>query len=114
MQASLFEPSPQSPLVSASDWVQGMMSGEVAVIMCTLAVGAVGAVMLTGRLMVRRSAMAVLGSFMLLGAPVIAGGLFATVAREGGRPALQPSIQTEVEAPRRELPEADYDPYSGA
>lgn len=77
-QASLFEPSETGPIKSAVSYVDVLLFGNIAVGLCVLAVAFVGALMLTGRLPVRRGFEVVTGCFVLLGASVIANG-FMTV-----------------------------------
>ena len=73
-QSSLFEPSPDSSLTQASEWIDAVVFGEVAIALCVLAVAFVGFAMLTGRFAMRGGLRVLLGCFVLLGAPVIASG----------------------------------------
>ena len=113
VQPSLFEPSGASPLQGAAGWMTGLLQGPMAVTLCVIAVALVGFAALSGRLPVRMGARAVLGGFVVLGAPVIASAL----VWQGEEPTPQLVHQAEIvvsEPARPELPPADYDPYSGA
>lgn len=125
-QRSLFDPSGGSPLLDAESWVERVLLGEIAIGLCVLAVAFIGALMLTGRLPLREGMRVVLGCFVLPAlkqrsgsatinaAPVIAAGLM-----QGGRgladaPPPVPPLAAASEAPRADLPPANYDPYAGA
>ena len=113
-QSSLFEPSPDSSLTQASEWIDAVVFGEVAIALCVLAVAFVGFAMLTGRFAMRGGLRVLLGCFILLGAPVIAGGLIGAGNVEDSAPfEPQPSNQ-HTDQPTRDLPPANFDPYSGA
>lgn len=110
---SLFEPSGASPLQGAALWITELMQGPLVVTLCVIAVALVGFAALSGRLPVRMGARAVLGCFVVLGAPMIASALMW----QGEEPSPQVVYQAESaasEPARPELPPADYDPYSGA
>lgn len=113
VQPSLFEPSRSSPLQGAMEWITELMQGQLVLTLCVVAVALVGFAALGGRLPLRMGARAVLGCFVVLGAPVIASALMW----QGEQPTPQVVYQAESvasEPARRELPPADYDPYSGA
>lgn len=113
VQPSLFEPSGASPLQGAAGWIAEHMQGPMVVTLCVIAVALVGFAALSGRLPVRMGARAVLGCFVVLGAPVIASALMW----QGKEPTPQVVYQAESvasEPARPELPPAAYDPYSGA
>lgn len=113
MQPSLFEPSGSSPLQSAAGWMTELMQGPLVVTLCVIAVALVGFAALNGRLPVRMGARAVLGCFVVLGAPVIA----SMLMWQGEEPSSQVVYQANgvaSEPARPELPPANYDPYSGA
>jgi type IV secretory pathway VirB2 component (pilin) len=113
IQSSLFEPAGTSPLRDSLGWIQELLFGSIAIGLCVLAVAFVGLLALTGRLPLRRGAQVILGSFVLLGAPVIAAGLMTGTQNVTDTPREIP-IPEPAEAPRQDLPPADYDPYSGA
>lgn len=113
VQRSLFEPSGSSTLQAALGWITQLVQGPLVVTLCVIAVALVGFAALSGRLPVRMGARAVLGCFVVLGAPVIASALMW----QGEDPTPQVVYQAEVvssEPTRPDFPPADYDPYSGA
>ena len=110
-RTSLFDPPGTSPLAEAMRWITDTLFGTVAVSLCVIAVAVLGLMMLTGRLPVRRGLEVVLGCFVLLGAPVIAGAFIGGVQGEVAPLPLPPPTAPPA---RAELPPADYDPYAGA
>lgn len=68
----LFDPPLYSPLGEAVGWMGQTLFGTLAVTLCVLAVAALGFMMLSGRMPLRRGIEVVIGSFILLGAPAIA------------------------------------------
>ena len=113
VQPSLFEPNGASPLQGAAGWMSELLQGPLVMTLCVIAVALVGFAALGGRLPVRMGARAVLGCFVVLGAPVIA----AALMWQGEEPSPQVVYQAEsvaAEPARPDLPPADYDPYSGA
>lgn len=109
MRASPFAYSSEPALASAVDWLTGTLLGSIAAGLCVLAVAVVGFLMLQGRLPIRRGAAVILGCFVLLGAPVIAGG-FAGFW-QGNRPAPAPLAVQETQRPVFVAPQ-DTDPYA--
>src|SRR4051812_8915649 len=77
---SLPEPS---AIVSAVTWVEEIMLGSAATALATLAIAGVGALLLTGRIDIRRGASIVLGCFVLFGAAAITNGLMAGIRGSG-------------------------------
>ena len=71
--ASLFETNGARPVGAAIGWITGTALGSLAIGLCVLAVAIVGLLLMTGRLAIRDALRVVLGCFILLGAPVIAG-----------------------------------------
>lgn len=114
VQQSLFEAGGGMPIMASARWIEGLMLGEIALGVCVIAVALMGALMLTGRLPLREGARAVLGCFVLLGAPVIGAGFVG--GESGATEASAPFVPVAVtaESPRPELPTADFDPYAGA
>ena len=88
MAPSLFDAPPGPVLASATDWVTGTLLGDLAVGLCVIAVAFFGLMLMTGRLAFRDGLRVALGCFVLLGAPLIAGGLrsMAEVAAPAGPP----------------------------
>ena len=72
---SLFEPTGANTLANSANWIADTLLGSVAVGLCVLAVGFVGAMLLTGRLDWRQGMRVILGCFIIFGAPVIAAGM---------------------------------------
>lgn len=110
--ASLFDDGGAAPIAASASWLTGTLLGTVAITLCVIAVAIVGLIMLTGRFAVRDGARVVLGIFILLGAPVIAGAFVVTAhSWAAGSPA-------DLAIPRgplpRDLPPSNYDPYAGA
>lgn len=112
-QQSLFDAGSDAPMMQSVHWIEDVMLGEVALGLCIIAVAASGAVMLGGRLPAREAMRVVLGLFVVLGAPVIAGGFAEgfgeTVEISAPRPVNEEGMNV-----RPNLPPANYDPYAGA
>lgn len=113
VQPSLFEPSGYSPLQGAAGSMNELMQGPLVVTLCVIAVALVGFAALGGRLPVRMGARAVLGCFVVLGAPVIASSLMWR-GEESSPQVVYQAENVAAESARPELPPAEYDPYSGA
>ena len=73
--AQTMNPQGSSPIVSALDWIQGTLMGQVATTAAVIAVAAVGFMMLTGRMNWKFGATVILGCFILFGAATIVGGI---------------------------------------
>ena len=73
-------PQGSGPIVAALAWLQGTLLGNVATAVAVMAVAAVGFMMLTGRLPVRRGMVAILGCFILFGAASIVAGIQSAAA----------------------------------
>lgn len=112
-QRSLFDSGSDAPIMQSAQWIERVMLGEVALGLCVIAVAVIGAVMLGGRIPVRKGSRIVLGLFVALGAPVIAGGFARGIGGKMGIYPLRP-ITSEVENLRPNLPPAYLDPYAGA
>lgn len=112
--ASLFDPSATPVLVPALDWVAGTLLGSLATTLGVIAVALIGFLMMQGRVPVRRGISVVVGLFVLLGAPAIAGGLVrAGNGLLGAQEAIPPPVQAPPQLPPAPKPTA-YDPYAGA
>lgn len=111
--SSLFDTNSGPVLPAATSWATDTMLGGVAVTLCVLAVAFVGLLLMTGRLAIREAMRVALGCFVLLGAPLIAGGLRGVADETGGS---GPPHELTIEAPPLppQLPPANYDPYAGA
>lgn len=74
-QIAATDPAGSGAIVSAVDWVQGTLLGNVATSLAVIAVGATGLGMLTGRIDWRRGATVILGCFIVFGAAAIVAGV---------------------------------------
>ena len=74
-QSVQLDPAGSNPVLSAVNWLQGTLLGNVATALAVLAVGAVGLLMLTGRIDWRRGATVILGCFIVFGAGAIVAGI---------------------------------------
>lgn len=74
-QATNFDPQGSGPILSAVNWLQGTLLGNVATALAVIAVGATGLMMLTGRIDWRRGATVILGCFIVFGAAAIVAGI---------------------------------------
>ncbi len=101
-------------------WLQGTLLGTVATTVAVISVAAIGLMMLSGRIDLRRGASVILGCFLLFGASGIAAGISSLA---GGEPApAEPGFAIErwdppplpPPAPPPSPPPASYDPYAGA
>lgn len=112
--ASLFDPSGAPVLLSALDWITGALLGTLATAIGVIAVALVGFLMMQGRVPVKRGISVVVGLFILLGAPAIAGGLVrAGNGVWGAQETIPPPVQAPQQLPPAPKPTA-YDPYAGA
>jgi type IV secretion system protein VirB2 len=71
------DPAGSGPIVSALQWVQGTLLGNVATAAAVIAVAMVGFLMLSGRMNWRFGATVILGCFILFGAATIVAGIRA-------------------------------------
>ncbi|MBX3594140.1 TrbC/VirB2 family protein [Sphingomonas sp.] len=114
MTDALSGPAGSGALVAAVQWVQAALLGTLATTVAVIAVAAIGLGMLTGRIHVQRGATAIMGCFILFGAPAIADGLMRLGVAAGGsneRAALSPPAPIPSQSPPSPAP---YDPYAGA
>lgn len=114
--ASLADPIAPGPLLAAASWTQATLVGTMATLVAVIAVAAIGAMMLTGRVDLRRGLMVVLGCFVLFGASSIAAGIRSAISASDG--AAPPPVMASSSPPAPVLPPrpkpAHYDPYAGA
>lgn len=73
--ASSLDPAGSGPILSAAQWLQGTLMGNVATTLAVIAVGGTGLMMLTGRIDWRRGATVILGCFIVFGAAAIVAGI---------------------------------------
>ncbi len=78
--AQTANPQGSGPIVSALQWLQGTLLGNVATTIAVMAVAAVGFMMLTGRLNWRFGATVIIGCFVLFGAGAIVSGIQSAAA----------------------------------
>ena len=113
---SLADPPAESSIADGVTWVQGVALGSTATAVAVIAVAAIGLLMLSGRLELRRGITVVLGCFVLFGAAGIAGTL-TSLARTGAQPLRMADpdsthlLSSQLQSPP---PLAAYDPYAGA
>lgn len=113
VSASLFVPEGESVLGGAASWITGLLSGTLATALCVIAVAALGFLLLSGQLAIRRGAQVVVGCFLLFGASTFALGLRGLGGDLAGVGEAGVPLVIEREAPPP-LPPANYDPYAGA
>lgn len=75
LAAQATDPAGSGPILSALDWIQGTLLGNVATAVAVIAVAVVGLMMLTGRIHWRFGATVILGCFILFGATTIVAGI---------------------------------------
>ena len=91
-----------------------LLDGPLVTTLCVIAVALVGFAALSGRLPVRMGMRAVLGCFVLLGAPAIASALMWQGREASPQVVYEAPSTIAAEPARPELPPSVYDPYSGA
>ncbi|WP_296598969.1 TrbC/VirB2 family protein [Phenylobacterium sp.] len=69
------DPAGSSPLLSALNWVQGTLLGNLATTAAVIAVALIGYLMLTGRFDWRRGLVVLVGIFIIFGAVSIVAGI---------------------------------------
>jgi len=116
---SLSDPPGSSPILAAVSWVQGALLGTVATAIATIAIAALGFLMLTGRLPVRRGMIAILGCFILFGASSMARSIRSGLAEMAGAPepvpvAYAPPPLRPPPPPAAPRPVPPADPFAGA
>lgn len=74
-QSVQFDPAGSNVILSAVNWLQGTLLGNVATALAVIAVAATGLMMLTGRIDWRRGAVVIMGAFVVFGAATIVGGI---------------------------------------
>ena len=102
-------------LVGAAAWIEGLMTGGLAVGLATIGVVGIGFAMLTGRLQIRRGIGAVFGCFLILGAPAMARGIMGLAVPQGSAPPAPADPPSASLAPveAKKVQTVD-DPYAGA
>jgi len=82
-QSASLDPAGSNVILTAVTWLQGTLLGNVATALAVIAVGAVGLMMLTGRIEWRRGATVILGCFIVFGAAAIVAGIRSVSAGVG-------------------------------
>jgi type IV secretory pathway VirB2 component (pilin) len=100
-------------LVSSADWMVAVVTGSAASALGVLSIASLGYLMLSGRLPLRRGALAVLGCFILFGAPTLARGLVNAQARPSA-PLKTASSMHPLRLNTPIPPDTGHDPYAGA
>ena len=106
-----------SALLAAVQWLRGTLLGTIATTIAVIAIATIGLTMLNGRLDWRRGVTAIVGCFILFGAPAIAAGILSILG--GGEmgfsaPVIAAPIDSPVVPQATPQPQAPYDPYAGA
>lgn len=110
---SLTDPPADSPVTAGINWLQGIALGTTATAVAVLAVAAIGWLMLSGRLELRRGITVVIGCFVLFGATSVAVALTSfSESNETGHPVADADITSPLQT--HDLPASAYDPYAGA
>lgn len=104
--------SANSALIGAVDWLRGVLLGAVGTTIAVLAVAAVGLLMLSGRVPIRRGLTVVVGCFVLFSAASIADALVSGLGPSAAREPLPP-VSPPAYTPSTPKP-VPYDPYAGA
>jgi type IV secretion system protein VirB2 len=79
-QSVRLDPAGSNVILTAVNWLQGTLLGNVATALAVIAVGATGLLMLTGRIDWRRGATVILGCFIVFGAAAIVAGIRSVAA----------------------------------
>jgi type IV secretion system protein VirB2 len=119
IEISLADPLGSSVILAATDWVQGTLLGTSATIIAVIAIAAIGLLMLSGRIDVRRGSTVLVGCFVLFGAPVIAKGLREMAGGDGddyaeSDGAMRPPVTIPPSTTAPEPKPNAFDPYAGA
>lgn len=112
----LTDPDGSQPLVAAIRWIEQTLLGTTATIVATMAIAAIGFLMLTGRVPLRRGATVVLGCFIVFGATTIAAGIMGLRDQSASAPRSMRWAPEQL-PPAPIAPPAQpqvYDPYAGA
>lgn len=114
--ASLIDPPAESAIAVGMAWVETTALGNVATAIAIVAVAAIGLLMLSGRLELRRGLTVVLGCFMLFGAASVGAALTGLGRAEGLPRAAYPPTPSPLPraATATDQSLAAYDPYAGA
>lgn len=115
---SAHEVNPSNPILAASSWFEGALTGTVATTIAVLAIASIALLMLSGRIDIRRSARVILGCFIIFGATTIAAGIHGAITGGESAPSLPemdppPYYSPAAPAVPQSVPAAT-DSYAGA
>lgn len=110
----MFQTLPQehNAVAASATWLQGVLGGSIATATAIIAVAAIGLMLLSGRMDVRRASRVVLGCFLVFGAATIASGLSGAFLGDGAATEIGVQPPTPLIAVPSNVPA--YDPYAGA
>jgi type IV secretory pathway VirB2 component (pilin) len=113
---SLTDPAGSSAIADGVAWIEGAALGTVATTVAVIAVAAIGLLMLSGRLELRRGVTVVIGCFLLFGASGIAAALAGLTGaeRQRSQPAAPDPEPLSSRLPSSAPPPSAHDPYAGA
>jgi type IV secretory pathway VirB2 component (pilin) len=113
---TVLPPSPETNALSvAAQWIADVLTGPVATSLAVISIAALGYLMLSGRLDLRRGLRIVLGCFILFGAPAIALGFRHATQNLAGEQATEPpKTPSPVLASPSRTATSSADPYAGA
>lgn len=109
---SLFEPTGQSVLTEATHWVVALLGNSLMTTIAVVIVGCSGALLLSGRFQIRRTAQTILGLFLLFGAADTANGLLGVVSSELSEEPISISVPELTRSTEKPQPSV-IDPYAG-
>lgn len=112
---SLTDPPADSPIGDGVLWVQSAAFGTTATVIAVTAIAAIGLLMLSGRLELRRGITVVMGCFILFGGAGLAAALAGVAAVDN--PLHSPATLSHSplsNGVRSAPPPAAFDPYAGA
>ena len=113
---SLADPSGSGAVVAAVLWLQGTLLGTAATSVAVICVAAVGMMMLSGRISVRRAASVIFGCFIVFGASSIVAGI-QSLGGGGTTPAYPPQAfvpPAYAPSPATAPASGGADPFAGA
>lgn len=112
-----------TPLEGSANWLIGLTTGQIAIVLANLAVAIFGLGMLSGRLEIRKGFYVIVGCFLLLGSATIASTLVGALPANENLPYREapyeslPSTRAplDFETPSRPVTRRGnpFDPYSG-
>jgi len=101
-------------VVEPISWLAALMTGRLATVVATLAVAALGFLLLRGLIPGRRALAVVVGIAVVTAAPAIAAALVGVVQPEPLSADVAAEAATDVNSPESPTLAENYDPYAGA